>query len=88
MSNENCTNGKFTVDATNTCCCCNMRAVTPEFWALIMVGVVVVGSHWLLHRDIAALRERMARLEGGLESERRLLSERRSIKVSGKGGWR
>ena len=42
--------------------------MTPEFWAIISVGVVVAGSHWSLHRDIASLRERMARLEGRVDT--------------------
>ena len=41
--------------------------MTPEFWAIIRVGVVVAGSHWSLHRDMASLRERMAKLEGAMD---------------------
>lgn len=48
--------------------------MTPEFWAIIAVGIgvltvgaTVVGSHWSLHRDMVSLRERMARLEGRVD---------------------
>ena len=41
--------------------------MTPEFWAIIGVGVVVAGSHLSLHRDIAVLRDRMAKLEGRVD---------------------
>ena len=41
--------------------------VTPEFWAIVTVGVAVVGSHLMLHRDIAGLRECMAKLEGAMD---------------------
>lgn len=41
--------------------------MTPEFWAIIAVGVAVVTSHFSLHRDMAALRERMAKLEGAMD---------------------
>ena len=55
-----------------------MAPMTPEFWAIIAVGVsiagLVAGSHWILHsdigslhRDMAALRERMAKLEGAMD---------------------
>ena len=29
-----------------------------------IVVATILGSHWMLHRDIASLRERMARIEG------------------------
>ena len=38
-----------------------------EQWINIAVGVAVIGFLWSLHRDIADLRERMARLEGLFE---------------------
>ena len=41
--------------------------MTPEFWAIVAVGIVVVGSHLSLHRDMSALRERMAKLEGAMD---------------------
>ena len=38
--------------------------MTPEFWPSSLSGVTVLatvlGSHFSLHRDMAALRERMA----------------------------
>ena len=42
--------------------------MTPEFWAIIAVGTGVFVSHLSLHRDIAGLRERMARIEGRVDS--------------------
>jgi hypothetical protein len=41
--------------------------MTSEFWAIIGVGVVVAGSHLSLHRDIAVLRDRTAKLEGRVD---------------------
>ena len=42
--------------------------MTPEFWAIIGVGIGILASHLSLHRDIAAMRERMARLEGRVDT--------------------
>ncbi len=33
-------------------------------WVMLGVGVAILGFLWSLHRDVADLRERMARLEG------------------------
>ena len=41
--------------------------MTPEFWAIVAVGVAVLTSHFSLHRDMASLRERMAKLEGAMD---------------------
>ncbi|MCY4636645.1 MAG: hypothetical protein OXG04_19460 [Acidobacteria bacterium] len=41
--------------------------MTPEFWATVAVGVGVLGSHFSLHRDMPAVRERMAKLEGAVD---------------------
>ena len=44
--------------------------MSPEFIAIIVVGlsnVAGLGFLWGLHRDVADLRERMARLEGLFE---------------------
>ena len=41
--------------------------MTPELIGTIAVGVAILGFLWGLHRDIADLRERMARLEGLFE---------------------
>ena len=38
-----------------------------EQWVNIAVGVAVIGFLWNLHRGIAGLRQRMARLEGLVE---------------------
>ena len=56
--------------------------MTPEFRAIIgvggavlAVGATVVGSHWSLHRDMAGLRERMAKLQGAMDGFTRGFSE-------------
>ena len=37
-------------------------------WIEVVIGVAtILGSHWVLHRDIASLREPMARIEGLFE---------------------
>ena len=36
-------------------------------WIMIAVGIAILGFLWSLHRDVADLRERMARLEGLFE---------------------
>jgi hypothetical protein len=52
--------------------------MTPEFWAIIAVGVAITGvgvsglglgflAYRGLHSDIADLRERMAKLEGAMD---------------------
>ena len=41
--------------------------MSPELISILILGVALVGFLWNLHRDIADLRERMARLEGLLE---------------------
>ena len=41
--------------------------MSTELISILMVGVALAGFLWNLHRDIADLRERMARLEGLLE---------------------
>ena len=42
--------------------------MTPEFWAIVAVGAGVFGSHLMLHRDIASLRERTAKLDGKVDT--------------------
>ena len=49
--------------------------MTPEFLAIVGVGIVVVGSHWSLHRDMASLRQRMAKLEGAMDGFTKGFSE-------------
>ena len=34
---------------------------------VVIVVATILGSHWVLHRNIASLRERMARIEGLFE---------------------
>lgn len=41
--------------------------MTPELIAILAVGVAILAFLWNLHRDVADLRERMARLEGLFE---------------------
>ena len=41
--------------------------VTPELIGICAVGIALLTFMWNLHRDIAGLRERMARLEGLFE---------------------
>lgn len=36
-------------------------------YATVVLGVAILGFLWNLHRDVADLRERMARLEGLFE---------------------
>ena len=36
----------------------------PELIGIFAVGVAILGFLWSLHREVAGLRERMARLEG------------------------
>ena len=41
--------------------------MSPELIAIIAAAVAIIGFLWNLHRDVADLRERMARLEGLFE---------------------
>lgn len=41
--------------------------MTPELIGTIAVGIAMLGFLWSLHRDMADLRERMARAEGMFE---------------------
>ena len=43
------------------------RAMSPELIAIITAAVAIIGFLWTLHRDVADLRECMARLEGLFE---------------------
>ena len=47
-----------------------MDALSQETIAILGVGVVLAGFFWSLHRDVAVLRERIARLEGMFEGLR------------------
>ena len=47
-------------------------------WVTVGVGVAILAFLWNLHRDMADLRERMARIEGGMDILTRLLMERRT----------
>ena len=60
--------------------------MTPEFWAIIGVGVTMAGlnlsmlglgflAYRGLHEDIASLRERMAKLEGAMDGFTKGFSE-------------
>ena len=39
----------------------------PFEYGMITLGLALLGSNWKLHRDIADLRERVAKLEGLFE---------------------
>ena len=39
----------------------------PFEYIVIGLGIAILGSNWRLHRDIADLRERIAKLEGLFE---------------------
>ena len=48
--------------------------MSAEFWAILGVGVTVIGLHWRsltflwrLHEDVAAVKQRLARIEGWIE---------------------
>ena len=41
--------------------------MSPELIAIITAAVAIIGFLWNLHRDVADLREGMARLEGLFE---------------------
>ena len=57
-----------------------MNAVSPELIAIIgaaiaLAALILPGQH-AMRRDIADLRERMAKLEGGVEVPSKLLIDR------------
>ena len=67
--------------------------VSAEFWAIIGVGVAVVGLHWRMYdslskrldvvqADMANMKERLAAVEATLA----LLVKGLHVEVSGKGG--
>ena len=41
--------------------------MSPDTIATLVAAAVIIGFLWNLHRDVADLRERMARLEGLFE---------------------
>jgi hypothetical protein len=41
--------------------------MSPDTIATLGAAAVIVAFLWNLHRDVAGLRERMARLEGSME---------------------
>jgi len=48
--------------------------MSAEFWAILGVGVAVIGLHWRsltflwrLHEDVADVKQRLARIEGWIE---------------------
>ena len=50
--------------------------MTPELIAILSIGGVLFASHWSLHRDIANVRERLAKFEGAMEILTKLLIDR------------
>ena len=50
--------------------------MSPDTIATLGAAAVIVAFLWNLHRDVAGLRERMARLEGNMEVLIGFLSDR------------
>ena len=50
--------------------------MSPDTIATLAAAAVIVGFLWSLHRDVADLRERMARLEGTVDVLARSLMDR------------
>ena len=44
--------------------------MSPFEYAVIIIGVALIGSQWSLHRDMRGLSERIARLEGAFDGLR------------------
>ena len=49
-------------------------------WITVGVGVAILAFLWNLHRDMADLRERMARIEGGMDILTKLLIEHKTAR--------
>ncbi|MDE0334603.1 MAG: hypothetical protein OXI64_06560 [Defluviicoccus sp.] len=45
-------------------------------WAVLAVAVAFLGFLWTLHRDMASVRERLAKLEGSVDTLTRFLIDR------------
>ena len=56
--------------------------MSPDTIATLAAAAVIVGFLWSLHRDIADLRERMARLEGAVDVLTKFLVERERARES------
>ena len=50
--------------------------MSPDTIATVAAAAVIVAFLWTLHRDIAGLRERIARLEGAVSVLSRFLIDR------------
>ncbi len=50
--------------------------MSPETVTTAVGFVIVIGFLWNLHRDVAALRERMAKLEGSMDILAKFLIDR------------
>ena len=50
--------------------------MSPDTIATLAAAAVIVAFLWNLHRDIAGLRERMARLEGSVDLLTKFLIDR------------
>ena len=62
--------GRLSVSVPRGLASTGERAMSPELTAIIVVGLSNVAGLaflWGLHRDVADLRERMARIEGLFE---------------------
>ena len=49
-------------------------------WITVGVGAAILAFLWNLHRDMADLRERMARIEGGMDILTKLLIEHKTAR--------
>ena len=52
-------------------------------YATLGVGIAILAFLWNLHRDVANLRERMARLEGAVDLLTRVLIDREAGRTAG-----
>ena len=50
--------------------------MSPELIAILAVGASIFGFMWTLHRDVADVRERLARLEGTVDVLAKFLIDR------------
>ena len=63
--------------------------MSAEFWAILGVGMAVVGLHWRTLARLDALNDRIANVEqrlAAVEATLALLVKGLHIEVSGKGG--
>ena len=56
--------------------------MSPETITTAVGFVIVIGFLWNLHRDVSALRERMAKLEGSMDILTKFLIDRERARES------